>query len=155
MMNSELITRETFEGMVLNTITFPKRIVRSDAHCFEVEVELNENAGPCSLFFVYDSHDVEHSLYRAVAAIAYAYEQNAHGGYIPINEQDGNAFCKVNERDGYDAFVLGDTVKFAYAYDYSCEGEVIGANGGYVTVRVTDGQGVYETGEVLDLSLEF
>ena len=155
MMNDELITREVFTNMVMATITFPKRIMHSDTRCFEIEVTLNGNAGPCNLFFVYDPSDIEHSLYRAVAAIMYACEQDLHGGYIPLHEQDGKAFCKANGRDGYDAFVLGDTIKFAYNYDYSCEGKVIGANGGFVLVQVTDGQGVYETGEVLDISLEF
>ena len=155
MLNSELVSRDVFETMVMNTIIFPKRIVANDARCFEVEIELNDGAGPCYLFFVYDSNDIEHSLYRAFAAIAYAHQQNAHGGYIPMHEQDGKAFCKANKCDGYDSFVLGDTVKFAYRYDPSCTGTVIGANGGLVLVEVTDGQGVYETGEVSNLCLEF
>lgn len=153
--NNKGITRELFESMVLSLVRLSKNIVASDPYCLELVVELDNNAGPCYLFFVYDPYDIDHTLYRAMATYAYMQKHNEHGGYIPVHEQDGKRFCEVNGRDGYDSFILGDTVKFAYSYDYSCVGEVVGVNAGFVLIEVTDGQGVYDNGELINLSLEF
>ena len=155
MFTNKGITRELFETMILDLIRLPKSIVASDPYCLELCVELENNAGPLYLFFVYNPYDIDHTLYRAMATYAYMVQQNNNGGYIPVHEQDGKRFCEVNGREGYDSFILGDTVKFAYNYDYACTGEVVGVCAGFVLVKIIDGQGLYEEGELIDLSLEF